>query len=47
MNDCLNVTINDSFTVIVICRYSTNTIISNIAIFSIVVTVVILFLRMS
>ena len=43
----LKVTINDSFTVIVICRHSTTTIISNIVIFSIVVTVVIIFFKMT
>ena len=37
------VTINDSFSVIVICRHSTTTIISNIVIFNFVVIVVICF----
>ena len=45
----LKVIINDSFTVIVMCRHSRPTIIiiSNIVIFGIVVTVVIIFFKMT
>ena len=43
----LKVNINDSFTVIVMCRYSTTTIISHIVIFSIVVTVVVISVKMT
>ena len=44
----LKVIINDSFTVIVVCRHSFSTIfISNIVVFSIVVNVVIIFFKMS
>ena len=43
----LKVTLNDSFTVIVICSHSTTTVINHIVIFTIVVTVVVIFFKMT